>query len=88
MRNLLLINGLRFFFYGSENNEPIHIHVLKARANGKIWLLPDVKMKEYEIIADDTGIHWPSLDEDLSVKGFLKDELRNIVKRNKEFIPA
>ncbi len=36
----------------------------------------------YEIIANGTGIHWPLLDEDLSLKGFLKDELRNTVLVN------
>jgi len=34
----------------------------------------------YELIGRGTGIHWPLLDEDLSLKGFLRDELRNIVK--------
>jgi len=27
------------------------------------------------------GIHWPLLDEDLSLKGFLQDELRKVVKK-------
>ncbi|MEO6219489.1 MAG: DUF2442 domain-containing protein [Ginsengibacter sp.] len=34
---------------------------------------------QYELIANGTGIHWPLLDEDLSLKGFLQDELKNIV---------
>lgn len=45
-------------------------------------------LNEYELIADGTGIHWPSLDEDLSLKGLLQDELRNIVKGTKDFIAA
>ena len=45
-------------------------------------------LNEYEIIADGAGIHWPALDEDLSLKGFLRDELRNIVKGTKGFIAA
>ena len=45
-------------------------------------------LNKYEIIADGTGIHWPSLDEDLSLKGFLRDELRNMVKGTKGFIAA
>jgi Protein of unknown function (DUF2442) len=28
----------------------------------------------YEIIAGGRGVHWPALDEDLSLKGFLQDE--------------
>ncbi|MFT4153464.1 DUF2442 domain-containing protein [Parafilimonas sp.] len=38
---------------------------------------------KYELISDGTGAHWPLLDEDLSLKGFLKDELKQIV-RNKQ----
>ncbi len=29
------------------------------------------QLKKYEISPSGYGIHWPSLDEDLSVKGFL-----------------
>ncbi|OSZ81753.1 hypothetical protein CAP35_00355 [Chitinophagaceae bacterium IBVUCB1] len=36
-------------------------------------------LQQYELIADGTGVHWPLLDEDLSLKGFLQEELkRNI----------
>jgi hypothetical protein len=42
----------------------------------------------YELIADGTGIHWSMLDEDLSLKGFLKDELRNVVKNVKDAAAA
>ncbi len=37
---------------------------------------------KYELIGEGTGIHWPLLDEDLSLKGFLRDELLNIVKKD------
>lgn len=36
-------------------------------------------LTQYELIANGIGVHWPLLDEDLSLKGFLKDELRHIV---------
>lgn len=29
MPTVLFVNGFRFFFYSNENNEPVHIHVLK-----------------------------------------------------------
>lgn len=41
----LLIKGLRFFFYSNENNEPVHVHVTKNNANGKIWLEPLVRIE-------------------------------------------
>lgn len=37
------------------------------------------RLLNYEFIGQGTGVHWPELDEDLSLKGFLRDELRNIV---------
>jgi hypothetical protein len=42
MPTLLRINGIRFFFYSNENNEPIHVHVTKGNANGKLWLEPSL----------------------------------------------
>lgn len=43
---------------------------------------------QYELIGNGTGIHWPLLDEDLSLKGFLRDELRNVVKNNSGAVAA
>ena len=43
MPNLLFINGLRFFFYSNENNEPAHVHITKGAAYGKVWLKPNVE---------------------------------------------
>jgi Protein of unknown function (DUF2442) len=37
---------------------------------------------KYELIGNGTGVSWPELDEDLSLKGFLRDELRSVVKNN------
>lgn len=43
---------------------------------------------KYELIGDGIGVHWPLLDEDLSLKGFLQDELRKVVKGNRGPIAA
>ena len=37
------------------------------------------QLKNYELIGKGAGIHWPELDEDLSLKGFLKSELASQV---------
>jgi hypothetical protein len=37
---------------------------------------------QFEISGDGTGIHWPVLDEDLCLKGFLRDELLNMLKKD------
>jgi hypothetical protein len=34
------------------------------------------QLNNYELIAKGTGVHWPDLDEDLSLKGFLRDEIK------------
>lgn len=65
MPTLLLINGFRFFFYSNENNEPIHVHVTKGSAGGKIWLLPNIEIaymngftnSEIKMIMEITNTH-------------------------------
>lgn len=47
-----------------------------------------VQLLKYELIGGGTGIHWPLLDEDLSLKGFLQDELRKVVKSKKGALAA
>jgi hypothetical protein len=39
-------------------------------------------LERFELIAGGKGIHWPTLDEDLSLKGFLQQEIRNIVNKD------
>lgn len=46
--------------------------ILKKAARGKVL--------NYKIMGNGTGIHWPTLDEDLSLKVFLRDELLKVVK--------
>jgi hypothetical protein len=46
------------------------------------------QLLQYELIGGGIGIHWPLLDEDLSLKGFLQDELRKVVKSDKGSIAA
>jgi len=35
-------------------------------------------LNNYRLIADGVGIHWPDVDEDLSLKVFLKEELLQV----------
>jgi hypothetical protein len=41
------------------------------------------QLQQYKLIGRGTGVHWPQLDEDLSLKGFLQNELRKVVKPDK-----
>lgn len=39
-------------------------------------------LRNYEIIGMGTGIHWPELDEDLSLRGFIKSFIYYVVKNH------
>ena len=43
----------------------------------------DIALNNYELTGNGTGIHWPELDEDLSLKGFLRDAVKDQVMGNK-----
>lgn len=44
MPTVFTVQGFRFFFWSNENDEPLHIHVEKGGAEGKIWLEPVIKI--------------------------------------------
>src|SRR6266571_475868 len=122
MPTLLRIEGFRFFFYSSERQEPLHVHVEKGDGEAKLWLqpvelaysyrltpaelrrarevefVPDAfvvhledgrsltvplewfprlrdatpeQRNHWRLIGPGTGIHWPDIDEDISVAGLL-----------------
>ena len=59
----------------------LHLSFYKGLKNAKIDSL-----KRFNFISDGTGIHWPELDEDLSLKEFLKDFLRQKIKSKKKLV--
>ena len=46
----------------------------------------NASVQQFELIADGRGIHWPMLDEDLSLKGFLKEALQQLVTEKQVII--
>jgi hypothetical protein len=46
------------------------------------------RLKNYRLIGNGVGIHWPDLDEDLSLKGFLKEFLSQKVKTKRKLVIA
>jgi len=42
------------------------------------------QLKNYIIIAHRTGIHWPSLDEDISLKGLLRSTIQKPLNNHQE----
>jgi hypothetical protein len=61
---------------------------LKISNYEKLRKAPKTKLSKFELIADGTGIHWPLLDEDLSLKGFLNDFFKAIVKHEQTLLTA
>lgn len=39
-------------------------------------------LDKYEILPDGAGIHWPQLDEDLSLRGFILMTMRDLLDRS------
>jgi hypothetical protein len=87
----LKITGVHFdvaadgMFISLNNSHSIvdRISKYKRLANAREELLV-----RFELIAEGKGIHWPELDEDLSLKGFLNDYLKQKVLAEKELLIA
>ena len=45
----------------------------------RLKMADNSQLQQYELIGGGTGVNWPLLDVDLSLKGLLKNELRKIV---------
>jgi hypothetical protein len=96
IEQLIYAEGLRIQAVDFHKELDLMLVVLNTKAilQQKISAYPLMKnatteqLMQYELIGAGTGIHWPALDEDLSLKGFLKDELRNAVNNRKDNIAA
>ena len=88
LEQLIFLNGLRIkaiSFNTMEQsmeivlNAPLVLTVpyksITALANAS-----SEDLNHYELIGRGAGVHWPKLDEDLSLKGFLKDFLDELVQ--------
>jgi len=85
----------KVIFKGKLRIKAIHFHkdldlMLIVLNNGKILkhaissspLLKHAKndqLNDYRLIGKGIGIHWPKLNEDLSLKGFLQETLTAVV---------
>jgi hypothetical protein len=60
------------------NNKTVLHHRLSAykRLKG----LDKTILMNYKLIGEGVGIHWPTVDEDLSLKGFLEDFFKAVLK--------
>ena len=55
------------------------VQISKKLANAS-----DIERKKFEISPSGYGIHWPLIDEDLSIDGFLG--IKHSPKKTKEFV--
>ena|ERR1700722_18433792 len=60
----------------------------KLSSYKSLWAADKSQLLQYELVGRGTGVHWPLLDEDLSLKGFLQNELRKVVKTGKGSVGA
>lgn len=89
LERLIFKEGLRIQTIDVHKEMDLMLVILNTKAilKQRLSAYPTLKaaneqqLQQYKLIADGTGIHWPLLDEDLSLKGFLQDEIRNIVRK-------
>jgi uncharacterized protein DUF2442 len=60
--------------------------VVPTRLYKRLNKAPVQQLKNFKLIGSGTGIHWPDLDEDLSLKGFLNEFLRQLVNKKNELV--
>lgn len=92
LEHLIIKEGLKIQAVDFHIEMDMMLIILNTKAilRQKISDYPNLKvatldqLKDFELIADGIGIHWPQLDEDLSLKGFLQSELRANLINNVE----
>ena len=90
LESLIFEEGLHIQAITFHKDLDLMLIVLNTKAvlRQKLSSFPSLKnasadaLQQYELIASGTGVHWPLLDEDLSLKGFLREELRAVVNKN------
>ncbi len=96
IESLIINDGLRIEALDFHPEQDMMLVILntKVALNQSLSAYPLLKkadiaqLQQYKLIADGTGVHWPLLDEDLSLKGFLQSELRKVVKPGKGSVVA
>ncbi len=96
IENLIFNEGLKIKsvnFSNSLDKMFIHLNnnlvfIVPTHSFGKLKNASAKSLNNYKLIAGGTGIHWAELDEDLSLKGFLKEYLKQKVQTEKELILA
>jgi Protein of unknown function (DUF2442) len=96
IESLIMNEGLHIEALDFHPDQDMMLVILNTKAvlNQNISAYPLLKnadqgqLQQYKLIGGGTGVHWPLLDEDLSLKGFLQNELRRVVKTDKGSVAA
>ena len=80
----VLIKENRLFIF--IINQKVFIDSLENHKRLKSASLDD--LNDFRLIAKGTGIHWPAIDEDLSLYGFLKDYFTKNFQQQRELVIA
>jgi len=94
IENLIYMEGIKISSLKlSPANDKLLIHM-----NNNLTFITPIKnykglknatakrLKNYRLIGDGIGIHWPDLNEDLSLKGFLQEFLRQKIKSRRKYV--
>lgn len=74
MPTVLRVGPYRFFFFAGAKDEPPHVHVERDDKEAKFWLAPPRLERNGGFSRKGVGIHWPELDEDISVGNLLRGQ--------------
>jgi len=87
LEQMIYENNLRISSIDFHKEINMMLILLNTRMVLKAWIYnfpllknaSESQLKNYRLIGGGTGIHWPELDEDLSLKRFLLDEFKRQV---------
>ena len=74
MPTVLRRQGFRFYFFSSDRNEPLHVHVQKGDAHAKVWLEPVSEQYAYGFTPAERRNYFSILKENLGLIISMWDE--------------
>jgi hypothetical protein len=94
IENLIFNEGVRIKSVDFSSN---HTKMIVHLSNNANFVIPtglydglrnasSKHLNNFRLIANGTGIHWPDLDEDLSLKGFFNELLKQLINQKKELV--
>ena len=77
MPTMLRFDGMRFFFFSDEGDEPPHVHVEKTECMAKYWLVP-------VLLESSRGCRPPDLTR---IEAIVLDHVDSFLERWYEYFP-